>query len=474
MAGLSRDAVADAARYFDTWIAFRQRYDHIPGVQAAILLDGDIVMSAAYGLADVESNSPMTTKHLFRIASHSKTFTATAVMQLVEQGALRLDDPAKQWLPFLTDSPLAAVTVREMLAHGSGIVRDGWDGDFWQLSRPFPDVAELERIATDNAAVMARNERFKYSNIAYSLVGRIIAAATGQPYNSYVTRHIVDTLGLQDTGPEYDPERDLDYATGYTARSYGDHRIPIEHVDTGAMAAATGFFSTATDVVRYASAHFLGDERLISDDSKRILQRTESAVEGADSSYGLGFAVVDVGGRRLVGHGGGYPGHITRTLFDPVDHVAVSVLTNAIDGPAQAMVVAAYRLIDLAQRGADQAETGVDPSIVLGSFCGRFATLWGVYDIVELGGRLYQLDPSVADPALEPQHLDVVDADTLRFAKGSGYGSRGETITFERDADGEIVSVRAGSGMTAQPHDIVSRTVATRQRVTIGDPVATA
>ena len=100
------------------------------------------------------------------------------------------------------------------------------------------------------------------------------------------------------------------------------------------MASATGFYSTASDVVRYASAHFPDDDRLVNDDAKRLLQRTEWEVEGTDTSYGLGFGDRTIGDRRVLGHGGGYPGHITRTFFDPVDRLAVSVLTNAIDGPA--------------------------------------------------------------------------------------------------------------------------------------------
>ena len=86
MRASSRDAVVDAAAYIDSWLAFRQRFDRIPGVQAAILHDGDVVLSSAHGLADVESGTPLTPGHRFRIASHSKTFTATAVMRLVDQG----------------------------------------------------------------------------------------------------------------------------------------------------------------------------------------------------------------------------------------------------------------------------------------------------------------------------------------------------------------------------------------------------
>ncbi len=462
MTGLAASAVADAARWFDSWLAFRQRYDRVPGVQAAILHGDHLVLDTAHGWADVERGVPLGNRHLFRIASHSKTFTATVTMQLVEQGRLRLDDTAAHWLPHLVGAPLGDVTVRELLSHAAGIVRDSWDGDFWQLARAFPDEAGLQQMSLDDAAVISRNVQFKYSNVGYSMVGEIIEAVTGQPYRSVVVEHVVDRLGLADTGPDLDPERLGEYAVGYSARSYADRRIPIEHVDTGAMSSATGFFSTAADVVRYASAHFAGDGRLLTDESKRMMQRAEWKVEGADSSYGLGFAIADIGKRRVLGHGGGYPGHITRTFFDPVDQLAVSVLTNSIDGPALGWATAAIRLIDRAASSVPDSS-----EIPLSSFEGRFANLWGAFDIVALGGRLYQLDPTLPDPALDPTQLEVVDEHTLRITKTSGYGSPGERIAFDRDDDGVVRSVRGGSA-TSYSFELIADAVAHRDEITLG------
>lgn len=468
MPELRPGAVADAARYFDRWLAFRQRYLRVPGVQAAVLHGAEVVLSTAHGLADTASATPLTTRHLFRIASHSKTFTATAVHQLVERGALRLDDRAGQWLAFLAGSGLEAVTVRELLGHGAGVVRDGWDGDFWQLTHPFPDRAGLERISRDGAAVLPRNERFKYSNIGYSLLGLIVAAAAGRPYAEHVAEHVLAPLGLEDTGPDLDPAVADRYATGYSALAYADHRVAIEHVPTNAMAPATGFHSTASDVVRYAAGHFHGDLRLLSDDAKRLMQRTEWQVDDSgDQGYGLGLSVTKLGERRLVGHGGGYPGHATFTLFDPVDRLAVSVLTNAIDGPARTLATAFVRLVELAHE-----DHGTDPGPVdLARFRGRFANLWGVHDVADLGGRLYGISPTVDDPTDEPDRLTVVDERTLLVEKASGYGSRGERLHYELAPDGSVRSMRGGSGMTSYPIDEVTDAVGATDRVVLGSPL---
>ncbi|MET0458603.1 MAG: serine hydrolase domain-containing protein [Ilumatobacteraceae bacterium] len=477
MRGVSRDAVVDAAAYIDSWLSFRQRFDRIPGVQAAILHEGDVVLSAAHGLADIESATPLTPDHRFRIASHSKTFTATAIMRLVEQGRLRLDDPVAQWLGGLADTPLAAVRVRELLAHGAGVVRDGWDGDFWQLARVFPDHDTLLGIATDDASVLARNDRFKYSNIGYSLLGQVIESVTGQTYAEHVAEAILDPLGLAATAPDIDVADVTGHATGYTGLGYADRRLPIDHIATGAMSAATGFSSTAGDLVHYAAAHFLGDIRLLSDDSKRQMQRAEWAVEGASSWYGLGLAIAEIGTRRVVGHGGGFPGFITRTWWDPVDRLALAVLTNAIDGPALTLANGAIRLLDLALHPdgagttADDAETDAETGVDLGSYCGRFANLWGVIDVVALGGRLYLLDPTADDPVAAPARLSVVDERTLRITEAPGYASPGERLVYERDDDGRIRSMRGGSGSTSHPFDAVTLAAAGRRRVTLGQPL---
>ena len=269
----------------------------------------------------------------------------------------------------------------------------------------------------------------------------MLEQATGSAYGTHVTETLLDPLGLTATTPDIDPTSVGDHATGYTAFAYAEHRLPIGHVATGAMAPATGFSSTATDLVRWAAAHFLGDSRVLSDDAKRQMQRTEWPVEGAASWYGLGLAIAEPGGRRALGHGGGFPGFITQTWFDPVERVAVAVLTNAIDGPAEPLATAAMRTVDLACRPPEGHPTSDD---VADRFCGRFANLWGVFDVVRLGDRLYLLDPTALDPLAEPHHLRVVDERTLLIARAPGYRSPGERLVYEWADDGSVRSLRGG------------------------------
>jgi D-alanyl-D-alanine carboxypeptidase len=462
---ISAEAARAVAPYLDSWLGFRQRLLRVPGVQAAMAVDGELVLSSAYGFADVEAQVAMTPDHLFRVASHSKMFTATAVLQLVESGKLRLDDPVSAHLDWLDGSAIAGRTLREMLSHGSGVIRDGWDSNHWQLAQPFLDHDGLRRVAFDNASILDANETFKYSNITYSLLGEVIAAVSGIPYNDYVSSNVVDRLGLTDTAPDLLPERAADYATGYSALGYADSRLPIDHVHTATMSAATGFTSTARDLVRFAAAQRFGDERLLTDDSKRRMQHEEWSTVRPDRWYGLGIDIEDTDGHRVVGHGGGYPGHITRTTVDPRSGVAISILTNAIDGPARGLVVGALALIGLA--AADLAD---DEKVeeTAEKYCGRFANLWGVTDVVRLGNRLVAVSPEADDPAEGVSTLTVVDDDRLTVSSDNGFGGVGEQMIYTFDGP-DVASIRGPGGMTSWPIDGFTRMLDGRTRITHGD-----
>src|SRR5690349_3683921 len=160
MTDLDPNVLHDALAYVDRWLAFRREFRDIPGLIVAVRSGSELALSSAYGFAQLEPSVPMTTRHIFRIASHSKTFTATAVMQLVEQGALRLDERAAAYIPWLSSS----VTIRQLLNHVGGIIRDGLDADFWRVERPFPDLDALQALEPDSV-VLPANQIFKYSNI---------------------------------------------------------------------------------------------------------------------------------------------------------------------------------------------------------------------------------------------------------------------------------------------------------------------
>lgn len=167
----------------------------------------------------------------------------------------------------------------------------------------------------------------------------------------------------------------------------------------------------------------------------------------AESGYGLGVSLNRVGEHELFGHGGGFPGHITRTLACPDRRVVASVLTNAIDGPAEPLAMALFQLMDLAASASHR------PAADGARFVGRFATLWGVQDVALLDGRLFLLNPTTANPADDPVTLEVIDGNRLRMVSGPGSASLGECLNYEFDPAGTVRSVRGGSGMTMRPFE---------------------
>ncbi|CAM3602326.1 serine hydrolase domain-containing protein [Isoptericola cucumis] len=441
--------------YLAQWVATQAGLARVPGVQYAVLVGDDVVAGGAWGVADVTTAEPLRTDHLFRVASHSKTFTASAVARLVEDGTLRLDDPFATHLPELEEAAVGRVTVREALGHTGGVLRDGRDADFWQLGAPFPDRAALLASVRADGEALGRGERFKYSNLAYGLLGLVIEAVTGTSYADHVRRTLVEPLGLRDTAPELDDGLTGRAVVGHSARGVADDgRLPVAPVTTGALAAATGFCSTAHDLVRWLATHFDDDGgrdgiARLRPESRRLLQREESVIDVPHArrrAYGLGFEAREIEGRRVVGHSGGFPGQLTRTWADPAGRVAVSVLTNAVDGPADAIATGLFTLVATA---LDGGAADAPPVAELDRWTGRFANLWGQTDIVRLGRRLWLVDPREADPLAGADEV-TVDGAVLRPVARPGFGPVGEPVEVLRDDDGRPAAIVVG-GMTSWP-----------------------
>lgn len=477
MPGIDADALSDVAAFAERWTALRRRQERVPGVQVAIRHRGRLITSFASGVADETTGEPLTTRHRFRIASHSKMATATIVGHYLDERRLRLDDRVDDHVAAYAGTPMGQRTVHELLSHSGGIRRDGKDADHWILGQPFPDADALFMLATDHGDVLAANVRAKYSNIGFGVIGSVLESVGAASFGALLHQLVVEPLELRDTAADIDASTlgPGPVATGHTGLAIADRRIPIDQVGTGALAAATGLVSTAEDVTAFLSAHALGDERLVSDATKRLLHRSVQAIdpEVPDSGYALGFQVARVEGRTWIGHGGGWPGHITQSWLEPTEGLAVSVLTNAIDGPAGAWANAILKLLGLAMK-----EPGATPEhdrATLGTYEGRWTTMWRALEIVAIGRRLVAMRPESPDPVVEQQVLEVVDADTLRYADdGPGLAAPGELIQYGRDVDGTVRSIRNG-GVSMVPLDVARADIDARaaagERVEIGRPI---
>lgn len=435
MKALDAALVMDAVKYLDSWLEFNFNDSRLPGMQVAISYGGKLVYSSAFGHANLESNEKLTKQHTFRVASHSKTFTATALMQLVESKRIALDDPVSQhleWFISSSDSRMGKVTIRQLLNHTAGMIRDGEDADYWQLLRPYPNKEELQAYISKAKLIYPSDKRFKYSNYGYSYLGLLIEEVTGQSYGAYAHEHIISRLGLQSIGAELDEKAKNTLATGYGLELLNHPPKPFGHLSTNGMAAATGFYSNAEDLCSYFSAHFYGNDTLVTDASKRAMQKAEWESEKKTEKYGLGMAAYKKSGWKLRGHGGGFPGFITSTKFDPEKKLVVSVLINSLSGPSEMITGAIINIIDSFHA---KASSGSKADKTHEKFTGRFYSKWGATDIVLAGSTLRAIRPRRWSDFQYSDRLKVVSANTLVIEDASGYESPGEQVVYAFDDD---------------------------------------
>lgn len=431
-------------RFIDSWLTLRSKWLSWPGFTVAIAQQDEVVFHRAYGAADQATAVPLTTNHLLRAASHSKMFTATALLQLQEQGLLRIDDNITTYIPWLTEHPdtrWQTITLRQLLSHSAGVIRDGTVAGFWQGEAAFPDHATLQQQIMQTRLVCEPNTEFKYSNFGFALLGQVIAQVSGQSYAEYVTEHIIQPLGLSHTVPEYSP--DVLMATGYSRVTLAQQRQAYPHLATGALQPAAGFCTTAHDLARFVAALRVGSGKLLRDATKREMQRRAWGYMNAPNTamaYGLGVNVEQcTDGTALIGHSGRFPGFVSRTWLRTRDHVVVSVMANARDAAPDEMARSILSIIDAL---GDERQVCAD----LCRFEGRFANQYNIYQVVATHHGLQLINPNTWQPFAAAESLEVVDDTTLRIVRGSHFNYYGEDITYDFDITGTPKAI-AISGM---------------------------
>ncbi len=429
----------NAIRYVDEWLDFQMRLTRQPGCVLAFANRGRLVFEKAYGHADIVRRERMTARHRFRVASHSKSFTATAILRLKEEGKLRLDDPAGAYVEGLHPS-VARATLSQLLSHGAGVVRDGRDAGQWSDERAFADKAEL-RAALAEPLVIPSDSRMKYSNHGFGLLGLVIESITGETYGSWITRNIVRASGLRETTP------DMPVARGaLLARGHGNELplgtrfvIPADN-PTHALAAATGFVSTAGDLVRFFATLDPDSRRsVLSPESRRAMIRWQwrDPHTSEDGGYGLGMCLGFVGGLEWTGHGGAFQGVRSRTVMLPGSGICFSVLTNANDGPAETWAEGIVRIL---RTFRDNPLPG--PSTE--SWTGRWWSSAEAVDLVAFGNRVLVAQPSLLDPFKDADEITVTGQRQGTISLSGGYGIHGEPARLECSRDGKVNEVWFG------------------------------
>lgn len=313
---------------------------NVPGMSAVVTSAGDVLFAGGSGVADIESGRAMTADTLMYSGSLSKIFTATLVLNLMDDNKLSLDQTLEGMAGHQAD-----VTVAHLLTHSSGLVREGNFG-YW-FSGEFPDRTALATFLGDTELRTTPGESVRYSNIGFATLGLMIEDATGTSYHDALAQRVLIPLGMVRSGS---PGPADDIARGYTpagrivpsesrpfagvGHAVGD-RYLREYHDAAAMTPAFGIYTTVSDLGRLA--RFLlgyGGNNVLPEDLRRLMLEPQASRR----TYGLGSERYQ--GRRLARHGGWFAAHKSHILIDLDAEIGIAVLANSDNADPDAIAKA--------------------------------------------------------------------------------------------------------------------------------------
>ena len=295
----------------------------VPSASIAVVKDGKLAYTKAYGLADIASHRPATTSMIYSIGSISKQFTAASILLLVEEGNFSLDDPVGRWQPDLTRAD--EVTVRQVLSMTSGY-QDFWPQDYVMPSMMTP--ASPEEILKDWSQKPLDFEpgtKWQYSNTNYVIAGVIVERLSGMSVLDFLHRRVFDPLGMKTVFDCDSSPLPAGAPTRYHRYGLGPARLAPKE-GKGWLFAAGELAMTACDLAKWDISMI--DQAILKPQSYREMERAELLKNGASTQYGLGVGVSLVNGRRVLAHGGEVSGFTAQNAVYPDDHAAVIVLTN--------------------------------------------------------------------------------------------------------------------------------------------------
>ncbi len=445
----SHPDVASNLALLEIWLQARMAYSGVPGVAVAVVHDQELIYSRGFGHADVAAGREATADTIFRIASHSKLFTAIAVMQLRDQGKVRLDAPLSDYLPWFTpgdDFPESPpVTLRQILTHTSGLPREAGSG-YW-IDFEFPTTNDVIERMPDLGQRLPSETKWKYSNLALTLAGEVVTVVSGQSFETYVQTHILEPLAMRSTSVVFPADQEERLATGYGRRMPDLIRETLPFVDARGMAAATGVSSTVNDMARFVSWQLRlrdsDDSELLKGSTLREMQRPQWVQPDWKSGWGLGFGIEHLADRDLIGHSGGYPGYVTRTLISPKEKIGVVVFTNALDGEPFMISERIFEWLAPAIKSAVKGEKAAEADPAWAVFEGTYRERWSDMHVLFLDGKLQMVYPAEPNPKENAYTLEP-DGGRSFILQGEGGGPIAEPVLFELGPDGRAARVRLG------------------------------
>jgi CubicO group peptidase (beta-lactamase class C family) len=409
-----------------------QAEHRLPSVSAAAIRGKDVVWARAAGLADVESGRVATPNTQYRIGSITKSFTAAAVLQLRDAGRLSLDDPLDRHLP---GTPHGSLTVRTMLSHLSGLQREP-PGEIWESMRDHSREGLLAALA-DAELLFSPGEQWHYSNLAYSLLGELVARLSGLEWIDYVRERLFAPAGLERT--TFAPVEPA--ARGYFVEPYTDVVRREHDVELDSSAPIGQLWSTAPDLCRWAAFLADPDPSALRPESAREMRAFQGMIdqESWTIGYGLGLMLYRHGDRVLFGHDGGMPGFLARLAYSEKEQVGAVALVASSAGAVYGPLA-----LDLAAAAADEWpadpdvwKPGEEPPPDIAGVLGRWWTEGSEFVFSWRGGKL-EARSAAATAKAPPATFEQLGPDLFRTASGR---ERGEPLRVVRDGSGEVVKL---------------------------------
>jgi D-alanyl-D-alanine carboxypeptidase len=295
-----------------------------PGTAVLVARDGQVLMRKAYGSASVELGVPMRPEHVFRLGSITKQFTATAVLMLVDEGKVSLDDEVTRFFP---DYPMQGrhITVEHLLTHTSGI--QSYTGMPTYVGGMRRDLTPQELIALfrDQPMEFAPGERWNYNNSGYALLGGIIEQVSGMSYGDFIRTRIFEPLGMHHSGYETALDIVPGRVPGYDRTQEGQVR-GASYLSMTQPYAAGSLISTVDDLLVWQRA--VAEGRMLKPETWRRAHTAYRLSDGRSSGYGYGWFIGEAAGRPSIEHGGDINGFSTNALWIPSERLQVIVLAN--------------------------------------------------------------------------------------------------------------------------------------------------
>jgi CubicO group peptidase (beta-lactamase class C family) len=322
----------------------------LAGLAIGIVKSGELVYSQGFGVRNLDTQEPVTPRSLFHLASVSKPFVAMAIVQLAEQGTIALDAPIVTYLPYfrLKDSRSKDITIQQMLTHTSGMP----DEIDYQWYAPEDDEQALERYVrslSKEELIAAPGEKYAYSNIAFEVLGDVIAKVSGQTFETYVKAYILDPLEMHEsTFLRSEVRRDLATTPHFgaplmvLAGAYPYHR---------AHAPSSTLHSSVEEISQWAIANlnrgYFKGKQILQPESYSMLwhPHAQPGEEVWEEAIGLSWFLGTYRGHRVINHAGSDPGFGSDFVMVPDQDAAVVVLANSNTAPLGSIIEASLDLL---------------------------------------------------------------------------------------------------------------------------------